>query len=111
MITASTWDVFSTLDGHGTNGPRGDWGGYWSKQGPELHEHRASLFDTEQRMVFRATTFRENAAVLLTGDDPHSHDGWNVRKLRTLATVTPRRFATPSAGQTPPSCAATEWTS
>jgi dihydrofolate reductase len=87
MTATYTWDVFCTLDGYGTYGPDGDWGGYWSKQGPELLAHRASLFDTPQRMVFGATTFRENAEILLSGDDPHSHDEWNVRTLRTPATV------------------------
>jgi dihydrofolate reductase len=87
MTATYTWDVFCTLDGYGTYGPDGDWGGYWSKQGPELLERRASLFDTEQRMVFGATTFRENAEILLSGDDPHSQDEWNVRTLRMPATV------------------------
>jgi dihydrofolate reductase len=87
MTAVYTWDVFSTLDGYGSYGPDADWGGYWSKQGPELLSHRASLFDTEQRMVFGATTFRENAAILLSGEDPHSLDEWNVRTLRTPATV------------------------
>ena len=87
MAAIYTWDVFSTLDGYGSYGPEGDWGGYWSKQGPELLTHRASLFDTEQRMVFGATTFRENAAILLSGDDPHSSDEWNVRTMRMPATV------------------------
>jgi dihydrofolate reductase len=87
MTATYTWDVFCTLDGYGTYGPDGDWGGYWSKQGPELLEHRASMFDTEQRMVFGATTFRENAEILLSGDDPHSQDEWNVRTLRMPATV------------------------
>jgi dihydrofolate reductase len=87
MTATYTWDVFCTLDGYGTYGPDGDWGGYWSKQGPELLAHRASLFDTAQRMVFGATTFRENAAILLSGDDPHSHDEWNVRTLQSPATV------------------------
>jgi dihydrofolate reductase len=87
MTATYTWDVFCTLDGYGTYGPDGDWGGYWSKQGPDLLAHRASVFDTEQRMVFGATTFRENAEILLSGDDPHSHDEWNVRTLRMPATV------------------------
>jgi dihydrofolate reductase len=87
MTAIYTWDVFSTLDGYGSYGPEGDWGGYWGKQGPELLSHRASLFDTEQRMVFGATTFRENAAILLSGDDPHSQDEWNVRTMRMPATV------------------------
>src|SRR4051794_9302054 len=87
MNAVYTWDVFSTLDGYGSYGPGGDWGGYWSKQGPELLSHRASLFDTEQRMVFGGTTFRENAAILLSGDDAHGQDEWNVKTLRMPATV------------------------
>jgi dihydrofolate reductase len=82
MTATYTWDVFSTLDGYGSYGPEGDWGGYWSKQGPELLAYRAALFDTEQRMVFGATTFRENAENLLRSDDPNSEDEWNRRTLR-----------------------------
>jgi dihydrofolate reductase len=87
MTATYTWDIFSTLDGYGTYGPDGDWGGYWGKQGPELLDYRASLFDTEQRMVFGATTFRENAEILLRSDDPHSRHEWNVRTLQMPATV------------------------
>ena len=87
MTATYTWDVFSTLDGYGTYAEGADWGGYWSKQGPELLAHRAALFDTEQRMVFGATTFRENAEILTSGTDPHSLDEWNVRTLRSPATV------------------------
>jgi riboflavin biosynthesis pyrimidine reductase len=79
--------VFSTLDGYGSYGPEGDWGGYWSKQGPELLAYRASLFDTSQRMVFGATTFRENAEILLRTDDPNSQDEWNRRTLQMPAIV------------------------
>jgi dihydrofolate reductase len=82
-----TWDVFSTLDGYGSYGEDGDWGGYWSKQGPELLEHRAALFDTEQRMVFGATTFRQNARIMSAGLDPEALDEWNVRMLQMPATV------------------------
>jgi dihydrofolate reductase len=87
MTAVYTWDVFSTLDGYGSYGPDGDWGGYWSKQGPELLEHRAGLFDSPQRMVYGATTFREIAGILTSGTDPHSLDEWNVRTMRTPATV------------------------
>ena len=82
MTATYTWDVFSTLDGFGSYGPEGDWGGYWSKQGPELLAYRAALFDTEQRMVFGATTFRQNAEMLLRTDDPNSQDEWNRRVLQ-----------------------------
>lgn len=87
MTAEYTWDVFSTLDGYGSYGPDGDWGGYWSKQGPELLAYRAWLFDTPQRMVFGATTFRENAEILLRSSDPHNQDEWNRRTLSMPATV------------------------
>jgi dihydrofolate reductase len=87
MTASYTWDVFSTLDGYGSYAPDADWGGYWSKQGPELLAYRASLFDTPQRMVFGATTFRENAEILLRSVDPHSQDEWNRRTLSMPATV------------------------
>lgn len=87
MTAVYTWDVFSTLDGYGSYGPDGDWGGYWGKHGPELLEHRAGLFATEQRMVFGATTFRENAHIMVAGDDPNALHEWNVRTMRMPATV------------------------
>src|SRR3954464_9759423 len=87
MTAVYTWDVFSTLDGYGSYGEDGDWGGYWGKQGPELLEQRAALFDTEQRMVFGATTFRETAEIMTSGIDPNSLDEWNIRVMRMPATV------------------------
>jgi dihydrofolate reductase len=87
MTATYTWDVFATLDGYGSYGPEGDWGGYWSKQGPELLAHRASLFDPEPRMVFGATTFREHASIMLSGNDPYSEHEWNVRTMHAPATV------------------------
>jgi dihydrofolate reductase len=87
MTAVYTWDVFCTLDGYGSFTEDGDWGGYWSKQGPELLEHRAALFGTEQRMVYGATTFREVAQIMVSGADPNSLDEWNVRLMRMPATV------------------------
>ena len=87
MTATYTWDVFCTLDGYGSFPADAGWGGYWSKQGPELLEHRASLFAFEQRMVFGATTFRENAGILTAGIDPNALDEWNVRTMRMPATV------------------------
>jgi len=87
MTAIYTWDVFSTLDGYGSYVDGAGWGGYWSKQGPELLEHRAALFDTPQRMVFGATTFRENAEIMTAGIDPNALDEWNVRAMRMPATV------------------------
>ena len=87
MTATYTWDVFSTLDGYGSYAEDANWGGYWSKQGPELLEHRARLFDPEPRMVFGATTFRETAEIMTAGTDPLTLDEWNVRTLRAPATV------------------------
>ena len=36
MTATYTFDVFCTLDGSGSYTSSGDWGGYWSKEGPEL---------------------------------------------------------------------------
>src|ERR1700761_5989812 len=56
MTATYTFDVFASLDGCASH--HGDWGGYWGKQGPELLEHRADLYDGEQRIVFGANTYR-----------------------------------------------------
>ena len=88
MTVTYTWDVFSTVDGYGSFDPDvRDWGGYWSRQGPELLDHRAELFATPQRMVYGATTFREVAEIMTSGLDPNTLDEWNVRLMRLPATV------------------------
>ncbi|XVU28438.1 dihydrofolate reductase family protein [Actinoplanes sp. CA-054009] len=87
MTATYTWDVFSTLDGYGSYAEGADWGGYWSKQGPELLAHRAAIFDGEQRMVYGATTFREMAQIMSSGIDPNALDEWNLRTMRAPATV------------------------
>lgn len=87
MTAEYTWDVFSTLDGYGSFDEDATWGGYWSKQGPELLAHRAAQMETGQRMVYGATTFRENAGFLAAGTDPDMLDDWVVRQRRMPATV------------------------
>jgi len=87
MTAIYTWDVFSTLDGYGSYTEDADWGGYWNKQGPELLEHRAALFNTEQRMIFGATTFREMAQIWSSNIDLNLLDEWNGRMVRMPATV------------------------
>lgn len=87
MIATYTWDVFSTVDGYGSYAEHAGWGGYWGKQGPELLDHRAAIFDTPQRMVFGATTFRETAEIMTAGIDTNTLDEWNVRTMRMPATV------------------------
>ena len=64
MTTTYTLDVFASLDGFGSYDERGDWGGYWGKQGPEFLEGRLAAYDAEQRMVLGANTFREFVELL-----------------------------------------------
>jgi dihydrofolate reductase len=88
MTATYTFDVFSTLDGYGSYDEHGDWGGYWGKQGPELLERRLSLYATEQRMVFGATTFRVNVEMLGSGtEEPEGIDPWVTRMKVMPATV------------------------
>src|SRR4029079_4745763 len=58
MTALYTFDVFSTLDGYGSYGPEGDWGGYWGKEGPEFLERRLAIYRTPQRLVLGANTMR-----------------------------------------------------
>ena len=89
MTATYTFDVFASLDGYGSYGPAGDWGGYWGKEGPELLEHRLSLYGEEQRMVFGATTYREFAQMLdsTTEESGAREDDWSTRMLSLPATV------------------------
>lgn len=64
MTATYTFDVLSTLDGYGSYGPDGDWGGYWGKQGPEFLDRRLAMYDAGQRMVLGANTFRQFARML-----------------------------------------------
>ncbi|MEU5161066.1 dihydrofolate reductase family protein [Streptomyces sp. NPDC020875] len=88
MPASYTFDVFSSLDGFGSYGGDGDWGGYWGKQGPELLEHRLAQYSDDQRMVFGANTYREFVQLL----DPETGveevgDPWVTRMTRLPATV------------------------
>jgi dihydrofolate reductase len=58
LTAAYTFDVFSTLDGYGSYAPDADWGGYWSKQGPEFLDRRLALYREPQRLVLGANTLR-----------------------------------------------------
>ncbi|WP_219463324.1 dihydrofolate reductase family protein [Nonomuraea rhizosphaerae] len=83
MTATYTWDVYSTLDGYGSYGGDGDWGGYWGKQGPEFLDYRFALYGEKQRMVFGANTYRESAQLLDPGTEPEVSDPVNTR-LRNL---------------------------
>ncbi|MBW9216206.1 dihydrofolate reductase family protein [Mumia sp. zg.B53] len=64
MTASYTFDIVSTLDGFGSYGEGGDWGGYWGKQGPEFLAHRLAQCEAEQRMVLGANTYREFVEIL-----------------------------------------------
>lgn len=86
MTAIYTFDVFSSLDGFGSN--RGNWGGYWGKQGPELLEHRFALYGAEQRMVFGANTYRAFAQMLAANtEESDVRDPWVTRMRNLPATV------------------------
>ncbi len=87
MSATYTFDVFASLDGYGSYGPGGDWGGYWGKQGPELLEHRLAQYGGEQRMVLGATTYRQFARMLASStEDSEVRDPW-VDRMRSLPTT------------------------
>ncbi len=88
MTATYTFDIFSTLDGYGSYGPDGDWGGYWGKQGPELLSRRLALFDAKLRMVFGATTFREFVQMLASSTEKSDvRDPWVTQMRNMPATV------------------------
>lgn len=79
MTATYTFDVFTSLDGHASYGPPGDWGGYWGKHGPEFLDHRRQNNDGHQRMVFGATTFGLFLQMLPTMGD--NRDPWIDRMV------------------------------
>ncbi|MEO5710743.1 MAG: dihydrofolate reductase family protein [Nocardioidaceae bacterium] len=88
MTATYTFDVFASLDGFGSHGPAGDWGGYWGKQGPELLSHRLALLDGDQRMVFGATTFGQFVEMIGSStEDSEVRDPWVTRMRSLPATV------------------------
>lgn len=94
MSANYTFDVFSSLDGFGSN--RGNWGGYWGKQGPELLEHRLALYGEQQRMVFGANTYRAFARMLASSSEGSEvRDPWVTRMTNLPATVVSRTLQEP----------------
>ena len=86
MTATYTFDVFSSLDGYGSDS--GDWAGYWGKQGPELLEHRLAVYDAEQRMVFGANTYRQFVRMLGSStEESEVGDSWVTRMRSMPATV------------------------
>jgi dihydrofolate reductase len=59
MTASYTFDVLCSLDGFGSYGEGGDWGGYWGKHGPEFLDRRLAQYQEDQRLVLGANSFRE----------------------------------------------------
>ncbi|MGY1802326.1 dihydrofolate reductase family protein [Blastococcus sp. SYSU D00922] len=85
MTAVYTFDVFATLDGFGSYGEDGDWGGFWGKQGPEFLDRRLAQYQQEQRLVLGANTFREFLHFLGWVDE--ADDPLNARMKNLPTTV------------------------
>ena len=95
MTALNTWDVFGSLDGYGSYGSSGDWGGYWGKEGPEFLAHRLAQLNEEQRMVLGANTFREFVEMLgPSSDEPDVRDP-SARMRNMPTTVVSRTLREP----------------
>ena len=93
MTATYTFDVFSTLDGYANHD--GDWGGYWSKQGPEFLAHRAAAYRDPLRMVLGAKTYSSNAPFLSRGSGRGQFDGWIARMFDSPVTVLSNQLTEP----------------
>ena len=87
MSATYTFDVFATLDGFGSYGPDGDWGGYWGKQGPEFFDRRVAVLGEDQRLVLGATTFREFVQLLGPSAEESGIDDPVNNRIRTMPTT------------------------
>jgi dihydrofolate reductase len=87
MTATYTFDVFASLDGHGSYSERGDWGGFWGKQGPEFLVRRLAQYDAEQRMVLGANTFRQFLQLLGSSTEVSELDPINARMRNMPTTV------------------------
>jgi dihydrofolate reductase len=95
MTATYTFDVFCSLDGFGSYGEDGDWGGYWGKQGPEFLDRRLAQCEEDQRMVLGATTFREFVQYLGPGTEGPAGDPVNARIKSMPTTVVSRTLEGP----------------
>jgi len=96
MTATYTFDVFCSLDGFGSYGEGGDWGGYWGKHGPEFLDRRLAAYDHAQRMVLGATTFREFVGLIgPTTGELKDVDPVNARMRSMPTTVVSRTLEGP----------------
>ncbi len=85
MSATYTFDIFSSLDGFGSNS--GAYGGYWGKQGPELLDRRLALYTEQQRMVLGANTYRQFVQMLGSStEESEVRDPW-VARMRSLPLI------------------------
>jgi dihydrofolate reductase len=88
MTATYTFDAVATLDGYGSYGPDGDWGGYWGKQGPELVASRVAALDEVGRLVLGPGTVRDFAQMLAgITEDSAEDDPINFRMKYLPTTV------------------------
>jgi dihydrofolate reductase len=87
MTATYTFDVLASLDGYGSYNERGDWGGFWGKQGPEFLDRRLAQYDVEQRMVLGANTFRQFLQLLGSSPQVSELDPINARMRNMPTTV------------------------
>ena len=88
MTATYTFDVFATVDGFGSYGSSGDWGGYWGKQGPEFLSRRLAQYNEDQRLILGANTFREFLQYLgPASEESPVDDPINVRMKSMPTTV------------------------
>jgi dihydrofolate reductase len=86
MAATYTFDVVATLDSYGSYNEDGDWGGFWSKQGPEFLDRRLAQYAEPQRLVLGATTFRQFLELLGPDGDAPELDPVNAA-MRALPTT------------------------
>lgn len=94
MTAVFTVDLLCTLDGFGSYTEDGDWGGFWSKQGPEFLSRRLAQYGPDTRLVLGARTYRQfvemlgpSSAVSET-DDPVNHRMVNLPTTVVSSTLT-----------------------
>jgi dihydrofolate reductase len=82
-----SWTSSASLDGFGSYGEDGDWGGYWGKQGPEFLDRRLAVLSEEQRLVLGATTFRDFLHFLGPASAPSVLDDPVNTRMKNLPTT------------------------
>jgi dihydrofolate reductase len=87
MTVTYTWDVYATVDGYGSYGPSGDWGGYWSKEGPELLDRRLEVLSEDQRLVLGARTFQQFVELLGASPEATGVDDPVNNRMRSMPTT------------------------